>query len=209
MRKIFAASLLFAAAVPVLAQMPTTPPGAKDKSRVTAGSYTVDPHHTQILFKVNHLGFNNYFGIFGNATGSLTIDPAKPAAAKVEISVPLSGLVTTNSALTEHLLKPEFFDSAKFATATFKSTSIVVDKDGDEAKITGNLTIKGVTKVVVLDAEFEGAGIMPNPAGKQQTIGFSAETTIKRSDFGVSYGIPLVPDEVPLKITVAFERPAA
>ena len=209
MRKIIAASLLMAAAVPLLAQMPTTPPGAKDASRVTAGTYTVDPHHTQVLFKVNHLGFNNYFGIFGSATGTLTLDPAKPSAAKVEISVPLSGLVTTSTALNEHLMKPEFFDSTKFPNATFKSTSVVIGKDGDDAKITGDLTIKGITKSVVLDAEFEGAGIMPNPAGKQQTIGFSAETKIKRSDFGISYGIPLVPDEVPLKITVAFERPTA
>jgi polyisoprenoid-binding protein YceI len=209
MRKIIIASLLMAATIPVLAQMPTTPPGAKDASRVTAGTYTVDPHHTQILFEVNHLGFNDYFGIFGSPTGTLTLDPAKPSAAKVEISIPLSGLVTTSTALNEHLMKPEFFDSAKFANATFKSTAVVIGKDGDEAKITGDLTIKGITKSVVLDAEFEGAGIMPNPAGKQQTIGFSAETKIKRSDFGVSYGIPLVPDEVPLKITVAFERPAA
>ncbi|WP_157217464.1 YceI family protein [Flavisphingomonas formosensis] len=209
MRRIFAASVLFAAAVPVLAQMPTSPPGAKDKSRVAAGTYTVDPHHTQVLFEVNHLGFNNYFGIFGSPTGSLTIDPAKPSAAKVEISIPLSALVTTSAALNEHLMKPEFFDSAKFPNATFKSTSVAIDKDGDGAKITGDLTIKGVTKPVVLDAEFTGAGIMPNPAGKKATIGFKAETKIKRSDFGVSYGIPLVPDEVPLEITVAFERPAA
>lgn len=207
MRKIVIAASLAAAsaiAIPVIAQMPMTAPGAKDVTRVKAGNYTVDSAHTQILFEVNHLGFNDYFGLFGKPTGTLKLDPANPAAASVAIEIPINQVVTNDDALTKHLLNPDFFDAAKFPTATFKSTSVVVD--GDEAKITGDLTIKGVTKQVVLDAEFKGAGI--GPANKKETVGFEAETKIKRSDFGVKYGIPMVPDEVELKISVAFEKAA-
>ena len=195
-----AAALLLA--TPALAQMPTTPPGAPDASRIGAGNYTVDPNHTQVVFTVNHLGFNSYWGIFGGATGTLVLDPAKPNAAAVSIEIPLSGLVTTSAKLNEHLAKPDFFDSAKFPTATFKSTSVAVT--GTTAKIAGSLTLRGVTKPVVLDAKFTGAG--PSPMGGKATIGFEATTSVKRSDFGVSYGVPLVSDVVPLQITVAFEK---
>ncbi|MDX3884007.1 MAG: YceI family protein [Sphingomonas sp.] len=205
MRKIMIAAALAvtsAVAIPVIAQMPTTAPGAKDPSRVKAGTYTVDSAHTQVLFEVNHLGFNDYFGLFGNATGTLKLDPANPAAASVAIEIPIAKVATNSDGLTKHLLGPDFFDAAKFPTATFKSTSITVD--GNDAKITGDLTIKGVTKQVVLDAEFEGAGV--GPMNKKDTVGFEAETKIRRSDFGISYGIPMVPDQVELKISVAFER---
>ncbi|WP_380878634.1 polyisoprenoid-binding protein [Sphingomonas sp. DBB INV C78] len=208
MRKIVIAVALAATtavAIPVIAQQPTTQPGAKDPSRVKAGTYTVDSAHTQVLWEVNHLGFNDYFGLFGDAKGKLTIDPAKPSAASVEIEIPINSVATSSAGLTKHLLGTDFFDAAKFPTATFKSTSVVVD--GNDAKITGDLTIKGVTKQVVLDAEFQGAGLFAMT--KKDTVGFEAETKIKRSDFGVSYGIPMVPDVVELKISVAFEKPAA
>lgn len=197
-----ALALATAATVPVVAQMPTSVPGAKDPSRVKAGTYTVDSAHTQVMWRVNHLGFNDYFGIFGDVKGSLTIDPAKPAAASVDIQIPIASTATSSAELTAHLMKPEFFDSAKFSTATFKSTAVAVT--GTEAKISGNLTIKGVTKPVVLNAAFSGAGL--GPMNKKETIGFHASTMIKRSDFGISYGIPFVPDEVPLEISVAFEK---
>ncbi|MEH3106386.1 MAG: YceI family protein [Sphingomonas fennica] len=201
MRALLLALPLFAA-VPAIAQAPTTAPGAPDASRVKAGTYTVDSGHTQVLFTVDHLGFSTYWGIFGGATGTLTLDPARPAAATVSIEIPLSGVVTTSDRLNAHLKAPDFFDAAKFPTATFKSTAVAVS--GTSAKISGNLTIKGVTKPVVLDAKFHGAGA--SPMSKAETIGFDATTTVKRSDFGVSYGIPMVSDEVPLKITVAFEK---
>ena len=199
MRSTFIALSIAASAVvaaPLLAQ------GAPDASRVQAGTYAADSAHTQVTFKINHLGFNSYWGIFGGATGSLTIDPAKPAASSVSIEIPLAGLVTTSEKLNAHLKTPDFFDAAKFPTATFKSTSVTVS--GQTAKIAGNLTLKGVTKPVVLDAKFTGAGA--NPMSKKATLGFEATTTLKRSDFGVSYGVPAVGDEVALKITAAFEK---
>lgn len=203
--RILAAAAL-TAAVPAIAQtpkMPTEAPGAPDPARVTAGSYTVDSGHTQVLFKVNHLGFSEYSGEFTNPTGTLTLDPKNPSAAKVEIVFPIKNVKTTAVALDEHLQKPEFFDAAKFPEGRFVSTRITAR--GTTATITGNLTLKGVTKPVTLNARFVGAGnmIMGPP---KLNIGFAATTKIKRSDFGIDYGIPLVSDQVELTINAAFEK---
>lgn len=183
-------------------------PGQKDAARVTAGTYKTDPGHSMIGWEVNHFGFNDYFGIFGDVAGTLIIDPANPNAAKVDVTIPVAKVTTASAGLTSHLLragkdggKPDFFGPAP-ADARFVSTKVVAS--GMTAKITGNLTLNGVTKEVVLDAEFTGAGA--NPFNKKETIGFEAETEIKRSDFGIAYGIPVVSDEVELDISVAFEK---
>lgn len=205
-------SVLFAlpllAAVPLLAQSAPQVPGTMDMSRVTGGTYNTDPGHTLIGWRVSHFGFNDYFGIFGDATGTLILDPKKPNAAKVDITIPVGKVTTANAGLTAHLLragkdggKPDFFGPAP-ADAKFVSTSVVAK--GTTAKITGNLTLNGVTKPVVLDTKFSGAGA--NPFSKKATVGFHATTTIKRSDFGVMYGIPVVSDNVMLDISVAFEK---
>jgi polyisoprenoid-binding protein YceI len=191
---------------PLIAQGTPEVPGKVDVSRVAAGTYKTDPAHTLIEYEVSHFGINDYFGIFGDATGTLTIDPARPEQAKVDITIPLStGITNASAALTKHLQSADFFDVANHPSARFVSTSIKVDpKDQTKAQIAGNLTIKGVTRPVVLDAEFTGAG--DNPRSKVRTIGFEAETEIKRSDFGISYGIPMVSDEVEIEISVAFEK---
>jgi polyisoprenoid-binding protein YceI len=197
-------------AVPLLAQMPTTAPGAKDAARVTGGTYQADPFHTLVGWRINHLGFNDYFGIFGDVTGSLTIDPKNPAAAKLDVTIPVAGITVANADLKAHLLspgkdgaKPDFFGAAP-APARFVSTAVVIDDDGDEAKVTGNLTRNGVTKPVTLDVDVTGAG--PAPMTNTETIGFEAEATIRRSDFGLGFGVPLVSDAVELEITAAFEK---
>jgi polyisoprenoid-binding protein YceI len=179
-------------------------PGAPDPARVTAGSYTVEPGHTQILFAYDHMGFTDNMGIISMPTGTLTLDPKKPSEAKVSIDVPIANLRTGIPKLDEHLLKPDFFDAAKFPSAKFESTSVKVD--GTAADITGNLTIKGVTKPVTLDAKFYGAGKGPAQMGGKENVGFVATGLIKRSDFGMGYGVPIVGDEIELKITAAFEK---
>jgi polyisoprenoid-binding protein YceI len=198
---IAAAPTLFAQSAPEL-------PGVADPSRVTAGTYTADPGHSLIAFEVNHFGFNDYYGIFGDVAGTLEIDPANPDAAKVDVTIPVASVTTASKGLTDHLLRagkdgaaPDFFGPAP-AAARFVSTA--VKSDGMTAEITGNLTLNGVTKEVTLDAEFTGAG--NNPFNKKATIGFEAETTIKRSDFGIAYALPMVSDEVELDISVAFEK---
>lgn len=186
-------------------------PGAKDPSRVTAGTYAADPAHSLIGWEVNHFGFNDYYGIFGDVAGTLVLDPANPGAAKVDVTIPVASVTTASKGLTEHLLRagkdgaaPDFFGPAP-APARFVSTAVTVDPKGAmKATITGNLTLNGVTKPVTFEAEFTGAG--NNPFNKKPTVGFEAETEIKRSEFGVNYGIPFVSDEVELDISVAFEK---
>lgn len=204
MRPALLAPLLLLAA-PLGAQapeMPTTPPGAPDASRVVAGTYHADPDHTQVLFSVNHMGFSLFDGAFGGATGTLVLDPKNPAAARVDIEIPISGLATTSTALNTHLKSADFFDAEKFPTARFVSTKVV--PNGTRATISGTLTVKGISKPVVLDAHFIGAGT--NFVTRQAALGFRATTRVKRSDFGVSYGVPLVSDAVDLTINVAFDR---
>ena len=213
MRRIASLTTLFAlaiVAVPVVVAQAPSAPGAPDKSRVTAGTYAADPAHTMVVWRVDHLGFSNYTGIFGDVTGTLVLDPANPAAAKVDVTIPVSKVTTASAGLTGHLLragkdggKPDFFGPAP-ADARFVSTGVVVDADGDEAKVTGNLTLNGVTKPVTLDVDFHGAG--DNPFNKKPTIGFEAEGKIKRSDFGIAFLVPLVSDEVELEIHAAFEK---
>jgi polyisoprenoid-binding protein YceI len=211
MRRIvpLAALALAVVATPLVLAQGASAPGAKDKTRVTAGTYAADANHTIVVWEVDHLGFSKYTGIFGSVTGTLVLDPKNPAASKVDVTIPVSKVTTANAGLTDHLLragkdggKPDFFGAAP-ADAKFVSTSVVVDDDGDEAKVTGKLTLNGVTKPVTLDVDFFGAGVGMN---KKETVGFQAETTIKRSDFGISMGIPMVSDEVELEIHAAFEK---
>jgi polyisoprenoid-binding protein YceI len=189
-----AAFLAFAlVATPLLAQAP---------ANVPSGTYSVDTGHTQVLFTVMHLGISEYTGEFTQPTGSLTLDAANPGNSKVEVTFPIAKVSTTVTALNDHLQKPEFFDAAKFPEGKFVSTKVTVN--GTSATIAGNLTLKGVTKPVTLQAKFTGGG--PHPMSKKPNVGFTATTTIKRSEFGVNYGIPMVSDDVKIVINAAFEQ---
>lgn len=183
-------------------------PGQMDASRVTAGTYTADKGHSLVGWRVNHFGFNDYLGIFGDVEGTLTLDPANLSAAKVDVTIPISSVVVASAGLKEHLLragkdggKPDFFGTDP-APAKFVSTS--VQPSGNTALITGDLTLNGVTKPVTIEAQFTGAG--KHPMNQKETVGFDGTATIKRSEFGIGYGVPMVSDEVELDITVAFEK---
>ena len=211
MRLVYAALLAATAvAAPLVAQQAMQKPGAKNPAAITGGAYTVDPNHTLIGWRVDHLGFNDYFGIFGSSTGTLTLDPKNPNAAKVDITIPVSKVTTASAGLTAHMLragkdggKPDFFGPNP-ADAKFVSTKVTAN--GQRASIAGNFTLNGITKPVVFDTEFAGAGKLPPQMGGKETVGFHAKATIKRSDFGISLGIPLVSDEVRLDISAAFEK---
>lgn len=190
MRHVLLAATLLAA--PALAQAP---------ANVPAGTYAVDPGHTQVLFTVTHLGVSDYTGQFTQPAGSLTLDPAHPANDRLEITFPIAKVSTTVAKLDEHLQSPDFFNAAQYPDGRFVSTGVAVS--GTNATITGNLTLKGVTKPVVLQARFVGAAA--NPMSKKLNIGFQATTTIQRSAFGISYGVPMVSDAVRLTINAAFE----
>lgn len=205
MHKYLAVSALALATLalgPVVAQDAPALPGAVDPARVQAGTYAIDPAHTQVAFTINHFGFNNYVGLFGMPTGSLTIDPKEPEKASLTVEIPMNEVHTSSLKLDEHLKTPDFLDTAKFPTAKFVSTAVKVE--GMEAEITGNLTLHGVTKPVTIEAQFTGAGV--HPMNKKLNVGFSGTTRIKRSEFGISSYVPLVGDEVTLAISAAFEK---
>ena len=208
MRKVLipaAALLALAGGTVVIAQQMPAAPGAKDPARVTAGTYQIDPGHTQIMFAYDHMGFSNNLGVIAESTGTLTLDPKNVAASKVSVEVPVANLRTGVAKLDEHLMKPDFFDAAKFPKATFVSTAVKADGP-TSAEITGNLTIKGITKPVTLDAQFYGAGKAPAMMGGKENVGFVATGAIKRSDFNMGYGVPMVGDAIELKIVAAFQK---
>ncbi len=191
------AAALFAVAAPTVAQLP----GAPDKARVTAGNYTVDTAHTQVAWRVNHMGFSMLDGMFGATGGTATLDPKNPAATKVAIDFDIAkSLTVTSPQFAEHLQSKDFFDVANHPTAKFVSTR--VQPMGDHWMMTGNLTIKGQTKPVQLTVRFVGAG--ENPMNKKKNVGFTATGSIKRSDFGVGAYAPVVSDKVDLTINAAF-----
>lgn len=207
------AALGLIATAPVWAQGEAmSAPGKRDASAITGGTYQADPAHTLVEWEIDHLGFTPYFGLFGDISGTLELDPKAPQNAKVSVTIPVSKVTTASAGLTEHLLrapkeagaKPDFFGAAP-ADATFVSTSVKPKGDG-EADVTGNLTLNGVTKPVTLDVEFYGAGKLPAQMGGAENVGFTAETKIKRSDFGMGLMVPMLGDEVELKIAAAFVK---
>ena len=210
MRALLLGLVALAISAPIVAQPAMQKPGARNAAAVSGGTYTADAGHTLVRWEVDHLGFSPYFGIFGDVTGTLTLDPKNVAAAKVSVTIPVSKVTTASAGLTAHLLKAapaggkaDFFGAAP-ADATFVSTKVT--PRGDKATIVGNLTLNGVTRPVTLNAQFYGAGKMPADMGGKENVGFRATASIKRSDFGISMGIPLVSDEVKLDIAAAFEK---
>lgn len=199
-----ATSLSLAAAAIAVAPV-SAQPAQVPAARIAAGTYVVDANHTQVIWSVDHFGFSRLYGMVGSMSGKLTVDPARPNQASVEIDIPLSGLTVTSPGFAKHLQTADLFDTAKFPTARFVSRSVAVR--GQQATIRGDLTLRGVTKPVTLQARFHGAGA--NPMNKKPTVGFSATGTLKRSDFGLGYAVPAVSDEVKLEIAAAFEKPAS
>jgi polyisoprenoid-binding protein YceI len=197
MRLAIATAVLLLAA-PVGAQTGT--PGTPNRTLVAAGTYQVDPNHTQVTWQVNHMGFSLLEGQFGASGGTITIDPARLTATQLDVTFAVDQLSTTSEGFTKHLKSKDFFDAEANPTARFVSTG--VRASGNGATITGNLTIKNVTKPVTLQATFVGAG--QNPMSKKLNFGFRATGSIKRSDFGLGMAVPAVSDKVDLTINAAF-----
>ncbi len=174
-----------------------------EPSQVQAGTYAIDPQHTQVGFGVSHMGFTTYYGHFADASGTLELTPKNPAGSRLSVSVPTASVSTTSDKLDGELKGDQWFDAAKYPTITFVSTQITPTGRG-EAKVTGNLTMHGVTKPVTLDAKFVGAGT--NPLDKKYTVGFAITGLVSRSEFGVKTYVPLIGDEVAITISGAFEK---
>jgi len=156
---------------------------------VNATEYGFDKAHTHVGFSVKHI-LSMVRGEFKDYDGSFSFDPAKPEAGKVNVTIQTASINTDNEMRDHHLQTPDFFDVEKNPTITFKSNSVTKGDGKDQYKVTGDLTMHGVTKPVVLKVDYMGADTMQmgkdGPTAK--VAGFSATTTIDRRDFGLTWG---------------------
>jgi polyisoprenoid-binding protein YceI len=199
-------SLAALAAVLLIAATPAASDATLGPDQVQAGTYAIDTKETLVRYGVIHMGFTEFWGTFPGATGTLVIDPKRIGATKLDVTVPIAPVETTNRELNGELFSNEFFDGETYRTMHFVSTD-VARTGAMTAKVTGSLTMHGVTKIVTLDVTFNGAG--PNDFTKVPTIGFKAVGLVKRSDFGLGKYVPIVSDETTITISAAFElKPA-
>lgn len=162
-----------------------------------AETYAFDPSHTMINWQANHVGFSNPTGKFPLVTGTLVLDEKDPTNSKVDVTIDPTKLATGDAKFDEHLKSKDFFDVTKYTTAKFVSNKVEVTGK-DKAKVTGTLTLLGQSKPLTLDVILNKIG--ENPFSKKKTVGFSATTMLRRSDFGMSYALPAVSDDIPLHI---------
>ncbi|MFX4786633.1 YceI family protein [Acinetobacter baumannii] len=160
--------------------------------------YKIDPTHTDTVFSWNHFGFSTPSANFSDIQGVIKVDNAKPANSSVNVTIPLSSVNTNVPALDKEFQEEAWFNAAKYPNITFKSTKVET-KDKKHFKITGDLTVKGITKPVVLDAVLNKQG--EHPMAKVPAIGFNATTSFNRSDFGLGNYVPNVGDKITVNIT--------
>lgn len=164
-----------------------------------ADTYEIDAVHSAFLFRVKHLGVSYSYGRFNEATGKFTIDSADPTKNTIEIDVKADSIDTANAGRDKHLKGPDFFNTVEFPTLSFKSTSFK-KKDGNKYEVAGDLTIHGVTKQVTTEAELVGTG--KHPKSGAPIAGWETTLVIKRSDYGMSYGLEGIGDDVTLTISI-------
>jgi len=166
---------------------------------VTADSYTVDPVHSTMIFRIKHNNVAYFYGRFNEVTGIISFDPASEGASSLDLTVKTDSVDAGNEKRTGHLKSADFFNAAKFPTSTFKSTKFA-KASGDSYDVTGDLTIHGVTKPITVKLEKTGQG--PGPRGGE-LIGFESTFTVSRKDFGITFMPDGLGDDV--RITVSLE----
>lgn len=162
-----------------------------------AQNYKIDPHHSSVLWVASHFGFSNPSGKFSEIEGSLELNEKNPTKSSVNIMIKMDNLVTGYVNFDNHLKSEDFFNVAKYPTATFVSKKVTITGK-NTAKVVGDLTLVGVTKPVTLNVKLNKIDI--SPIAQKKTAGFSATAIIKRSEFNINYGIPGVSDLVKLTI---------
>jgi polyisoprenoid-binding protein YceI len=198
---LLALTLALAAAPSVSAQSVS-----KDAAHAPNGNYQLEANHSQLLFSILHLGLTNYYGRFNKLSGTLSFDANQPEKSTVSITIDTNSVDAPSTKLIQELKAPYTFDTAQFGSAMFKSTSI--ERTGpNTGRITGDLTIKNVTKPVTLDVTFNGGG--QNPMNNNYALGFHATGEVKRGDYGLTT-MPwssFVGDDVQLIIEAMFQKP--
>ncbi len=196
-------ALLLAPVVAFAPEAPAPLDGAPASATVEAATYTLDPYHTTLGFRIRHMGIAFVEGEFDQFEGQVTFDPADLAATRANVTVQMASVDTDVEPRDNHLRSADFFEVETYPTMTFASTGAMPTADG-HFKLVGDLTIKGVTRPVVFDAVVGG----PIADGENQRVGFHATATIDRRDFGVTYGqtlpggFPAIGHEVKLVLDV-------
>ncbi len=162
-------------------------------------AYTLDSSHSQIVFSYQHLGYSRTYGMFSGFAGDIMFDQEDPASSSVTVSMPVKSMLTGWEKRYGHFMSPDFFGATDEDLVSFTSTSIEVTGD-TTAMITGDLSMNGVTKSVVLDATLNKAG--PHPQAQKEWAGFDATATLLRSDFNLGAFAPYVSDEVEVNISI-------
>jgi polyisoprenoid-binding protein YceI len=178
-----------------------------------AGAYTLDKAHASLIFRVDHLGFSQFTARFARFDATLQFDPVDPAASRVSATIDPSSLECDNPppGFLEHLRGAQWLDAAAFPEIAFRSTAVALT-GANKARITGDFTLHGVTRPITLEATFNG-GYAGHEFEPNARIGFSARGALKRSDFGIAYGLPPagstmgVGDEVKISIEAEFTGP--
>ena len=166
-------------------------------------NYTFDKEHTMIMFNVGHMGLSHSWGKFLDFDGDIKFDEEVPENSSVDMTIQTSSINMDDEEWEDHLKNKDFFNVEEYPTMSFKSTGIETTGD-NTGKLSGDLTLLGVTKPVTLDVTFNKAG--KRPIGDAYAAGFSAKGELNRSDFGMDYAIPMVDDKVNLVIEVEIER---
>ena len=167
-------------------------------------TYQLEKTHVDLLFAINHAGFTHKHGSFRELDATLVYDAQKPEASHVEVTVKTDSLDTAFAARDKDVKGPQFLDTQKFPEMTFRSTRVT--RTGEQTlKVEGNLTLHGVTRPLVLEAQLNQLG--PSPFDKRPTVGFSASGALRRSDFGIDRFVPLIGDEVTISIDAEFNQP--
>ena len=180
-----------------------------DPKQAPAGTYQMETRHTQVVFAIPHLGLTDYYGRFEKVSGTLNFNPTAPEKSSVSVTIDTSSANVMSSELVGEIVGPSVFDSAKFPTATFTSTSLT--RTGPTSgTMTGNLTLHGVTKPVTFQVTYNG-GVMSPMGAAAYDLGFHATAVVKRSDFGLDKMIwnSFVGDEVKLTIEAMFQQQKA
>lgn len=196
-------SILLTAALLSACASLVTPDVSSETVALKSGGYKLDPNHASLVFKINHLGFSSFVGRFERFDASLDFDQADPSKARAEAVIDMTSLDVANDDFAKTLTGPNWFDAAQFPQAVFRSTSIKTTGD-NKGTMTGDLTLRGVTKPISLDVTFNGGGNDILRHG--YVVGFSAVGTINRDEFGVDRFDGVISDEVKIEIEAEFEK---
>jgi polyisoprenoid-binding protein YceI len=179
--------------------------GGLDLPALAADTFKIDPVHSSVIFSVNHLGATNFYGRFNDISGTVVLDKADPSKGSIELSIPIESLDTRNAKRDQQLRSPDFFDAKQFPVITFKSKKVegffsTVKRSMIACKVSGDLTLHGVTKPLTLEIEK-----INEVKGTEGEIRAGGETqfTIKRSDHGMNFMQGPIGDEI--KIVVSLE----